>query len=172
MEETKDSYRSSLSGWLRGTLAGLGTILLLVGGLAGLAPLLGLAVPPWMISALALTGIALLIILVKWFDTLEAKYQVTEERLILRRGIFFKNVDEIELYRVKDLRLDFTLLNQWADIGTITVSSSDETTRGGDLVIKHIPKAEQRREDLRRLVDQARQRRGVREVDMVHETAP
>jgi hypothetical protein len=33
----------------------------------------------------------------------------------------------------------------------------------------HVPEAQKRREELRRLVDAARQRRGVREIDMVHE---
>ena len=56
-----------------------------------------------------------------------------------------------------------------AGIGRITISSSDETTRDGDLVIPEIQKAQERREQLRRLVDTARQKRRVREIDMVHE---
>ena len=65
--------------------------------------------------------------------------------------------------------IDFTLINQWAGIGTLCVSSSDETTRAGDLVMRHVEKAQTRREELRRLVDTARQKRRVREIDMVHE---
>jgi hypothetical protein len=94
---------------------------------------------------------------------------VTQERLIVRRGLVFKSIDEIELYRVKDVRMDFSLLNQWAGIGRICLTSSDETTRGGDLVMRDIPDAHRRREELRRLVDAARRQRGVREIDMVHE---
>ena len=37
------------------------------------------------------------------------QYEVTEERLIIRRGIFVKSIDEIELYRIKDVRIDFTI---------------------------------------------------------------
>ncbi len=118
---------------------------------------------------LALTAIALLVVLVKWVQNLAATYEITEERLIIRRGIIFKSVDEIELYRIKDVRIDFSLLNQMAGIGRITVASSDETTRTGDLVIPEIQKAQERREHLRRLVDTARQKRRVREIDMVHE---
>ena len=58
------------------------------------------------------------------------RYDICPDRLIVRRGIFFKSLDEVELYRVKDVRLDFSLINQMAGIGTITVTSSDETTRG------------------------------------------
>ena len=62
--------------------------------------------------------------------------------------------------------MDFTLINQWAGIGTIGIDSSDETTRDGALVIPHIERAAERREEMRRLVDAARQKRRVREFDV------
>ena len=165
MDQVRDSFRPSTWGWLRGTAAGLGTVLL---GIAGLALLIGAAgdLGAW---PLALTGLAILIVLWKWIENMAAKYEITPERLIVRRGIVFKTIDEIELYRIKDVRMDFSLLNQWAGIGNICVSSSDETTRVGDLVMRYIERAQPRREELRRLVDSARQRRGVREIDMAHE---
>ena len=165
MDEIRDSFRSSLGGWLRGTAAGLGTILL---GIAGAVLMIGSA-GDWGAWPLALTGLSLAIVLVKWLEVMGSLYQVTPERLILRKGIFMKSIDEIELYRVKDVRLNFSLLNQTAGLGTICLTSSDETTRGGGLVIRHVPAAQARREELRRLVDAARRRRGVREIDMVHE---
>ena len=166
MDEVIDRFRSSTLGWLRGTSAGLGTLLL------GLAGIVGALVGDWGLWPLAATAAALAIILVTWIQNLAATYEVTEERLIIHRGIIFKSVDEIELYRVKDIRIDFTLLNQWANIGTIEVSSSDETTRNGDLVLAHVERARARREEMRRLVDTARQRRVVREIDMIHDHGP
>ena len=163
MDERLDSFRSSTLGWLIGTAAGLGTILL------GLAGIVLVFVLDYGLLPLALTALALVIILVKWVQNLAATFEITEERLIIRRGIIFKSVDEIELYRIKDVRIDFSLLNQMAGIGRITISSSDETTRAGDLVMPEIQKAQERREALRRLVDTARQKRQVREIDMVHE---
>ncbi len=82
-------------------------------------------------------------------------YEITPERLILKRGIVMKSIDEIELYRIKDIRMDFSLLNQWAGIGTICLTSSDETTRTGELLLRNVPKAQMRREELRHLVDAA-----------------
>lgn len=164
MEEPLDTFRSSTLGWLRGTLAGLGTLLLIPIGIAGALLETGLGLLP-----LLLVGVSLMIILVVWVRNLAATFQITQERLIIRRGIIYKSVDEIELYRVKDVRLDFTLINQMANIGTLCISSSDETTRSGDLVMRHIENAQGRREQLRRLVDTARQQRRVREIDMVHE---
>jgi len=163
MDERLDIFRSSTLGWLLGTLAGWGTMLLALAGIA-LVFVLDYGLYP-----LALTVAALAILVVVWIRNLAAKYEITEERLIIRRGIIMKSVDEIELYRIKDVRINFSIINQLAGIGTICVASSDETTREGDLVIANISKAQDRREHLRRLVDTARQKRRVREIDMVHE---
>ena len=162
MDAPLDTFRPSTLGWLRGTLAGWGTLLLAVAGI--LATLMGYGIL-W----LGLAAAALIILIWKWLENMAAKYEITDERLIVRRGIIQKSVDEIELYRIKDVRIDFTIVNQMAGIGRISISSSDETTRGGDLVIANISKAQDRREHLRRLVDTARQKRRVREIDMVHE---
>jgi uncharacterized membrane protein YdbT with pleckstrin-like domain len=165
MEAPLDTFRPSTLGWLLGTLAGWGTVLL---GLAGIVlAIMNLA--NLGMYWLALTLAALAITAWKWFQNVAATYEVTEERLIVRRGIFVKSIDEVELYRVKDVRINFSLINQMADIGAISITSSDETTRGGDLVLRDIKRARARREMLRRLVDTARQKRRVREVDMVHE---
>jgi uncharacterized membrane protein YdbT with pleckstrin-like domain len=165
MDQELDSFRSSTLGWLFATAAGLGTVLLAVAGIA----LAAVDAGGYGLAPLVLTAVAVVMVAAKWIRNLAAAYGITEERLIIRRGIIFKSVDEVELYRIKDVRIDFSLLNQLAGIGRITICSSDETTRDGDLVLPEIGKARERREHLRRLVDTARQRRRVREIDMVHE---
>lgn len=146
MPDVIDRFRSSTWGWLRGTLVG------------------------WLTLVLCLVGVGLLIVLVQWVRNLAVTYELTEDRLILRKGIFVKSIDEIELYRVKNVRMDFTLINQIAGIGTISIDSSDETTRDGPLAMPHIERAAERREELRKLVDAARQKRRVRELDVANET--
>ena len=146
MDQPLNVFRSSTWGWLRGTLAG------------------------WATLALCLVGVGLIIVLIKWVENLGTTYEISEDRLILRKGIFVKSIDEVELYRVKDVRLDFTLIAQWANIGTITVTSSDETTRDAPLVIRDVDNANKRREALRRLVEAARQKRRVRELDVGHDS--
>ncbi len=170
-EAALDTFRPSTLGWLRGTLAGWGTILLGLAGVAGTLlasagtiPLVGFEWAP-----LLLLAAAVVIVIVKWVQNLAAKYEVTEERLIVRRGIIMKSVDEVELYRVKDVRINFSIINQLAGLGHITISSSDETTRGGELLLRDIERAQPRREQIRRLVDTARQKRRVREIDMAHD---
>jgi uncharacterized membrane protein YdbT with pleckstrin-like domain len=163
MEQPLDTFRSSTWGWLRGTLAGWGTIVLAIAGVLLCAP------GTWDLWPLALTALAFLLLLWKWFENMASRYDICPDRLIVRRGIFVKSLDEIELYRVKDIRLDFSLINQMAGIGTITVTSSDETTRGEPLALRFVEQAAARRETLRDLVDKARQKRRVREIDMTHE---
>jgi uncharacterized membrane protein YdbT with pleckstrin-like domain len=140
-ERQIDSFRSSTARWLFGSLTGWGTLLL--------CPV----------------GVGLIILGVRWLQNVSSQYDVTDQRLIVRRGIFIKTVDEIELYRVKDVRLQFSLINQMTGIGTIALTSSDPSTGGGAFVLRDVPMATDRREGLRGLVERARHRRGVREFD-------
>lgn len=144
-ERSVDQFRTATGRWLLGSLAGWGTLIL--------CPV----------------GIGFVIILVRYLRAVASSYEVTDQRLILRRGLLMKTVDEIELYRIKDVRLDYSLLNQMVDIGTITLTSTDRTTGNAAFVLRDVPMARERREGLRGLIERARQRRGVREVDVDNE---
>lgn len=170
MARTIDRFRSSTSGWLRGSLAGWGTVLLIATGLMG--TIWALAQRPvgawaWVFPLALLAGAAILA--AKWIGNLATSYELTNDRLILHRGVLLKSIDEIELYRIKDIRLNFSIINQLAGLGTISITSSDETTRAAPLVLRDIHRARARREQMRELIEAARRRRGVRELDMVHE---
>jgi uncharacterized membrane protein YdbT with pleckstrin-like domain len=167
-EPVLDSYRPSTIGWLKGTLAGWGTVLLFIAGIV--LAFMSLFDLGWYWLVLSLVAVGL--VAWRWLENLASRYELTEERLIIRRGLIAKSLDEIELYRIKDVRINYSLINQIAGIGTIGIASSDETTRAGDLIIRDVERAQVRREELRRLVDIARQKRRVREVDMVHEDLP
>lgn len=144
MEKPIEMFRASTGRWLIGSLAGWGTLVL------------------------CLIGVGLVIIALRWLQNIATSYELTDQRLIIRTGIFNKKTDEIELYRVKDVTVAYSLINQWADIGAISITSSDPTTQGGTLVLRDIPRARAIREELRTLVDQARQTRRVRELDVDH----
>lgn len=170
MPEVLDRFRSSTLGWLFGTLAGWGSCFLFLAGLIGTVYFLAqgtLVGAAWV--APLLLAVALVVLVLKWIENLAIVYELTEDRLILHKGILMKSIDEIELYRVKDVRIDFSIVNQLAGIGTISITSSDETTREAPLVIRDVTQARLRREKLRELVDAARRNRGVREFDMVQE---
>ncbi len=141
-ERPVDSFRSSTNRWLLGSFLG------------------------WMTILSCVIGVGLVIIAIRWLQNMSAAYEITDQRLIVRRGLVMKSIDEIELYRIKDVRVDFSLLNQMADIGTITITSSDRTTGNASFVLRDVPAARERREGIRKLVDRARLRRGVRELDV------
>jgi uncharacterized membrane protein YdbT with pleckstrin-like domain len=167
-EPVLDSFRPSTIGWLKGTLAGWGTVLLFIAGIVlAFMSLLDLGMY-WLVLSLVAVGLFVW----RWLENMASRYELTEERLIIRRGLIAKSLDEIELYRIKDVRINYSIINQIAGIGTIGIASSDETTRAGDLIIRDVERAQARREEIRRLVDIARQKRRVREVDMVHEDLP
>ena len=140
-EETLDSFRGSTTRWLLYSFGG------------------------WFTLLMCLIGVGVVLILARWLSNIGRSFELTSQRLIVKTGILIKRVDEIELYRVKDIRVDFSLLNQWGDIGSITIKSSDSTSANQEFILRDVPHARERREMLRTLVDKARQRRGVREID-------
>jgi len=162
-ETPVDTFHGSTLGWLFGSLLGWLVILLILSPIAAYALTADEAVR-YVSLALLAGGVAAIV--VRWIGNIAKKYELTSQRLILRTGIVFKRVDEIELYRVKDSRVDFSLLNQLTGIGTITLRSSDVSSAETDFTIRDAPRARAIRESIRTLVDQARQRRRVREMDV------
>ncbi|MFG6284653.1 PH domain-containing protein [Sphingomonas sp. S6] len=141
-ERAVDSFRSSTNRWLLGSFTG------------------------WLTILSCAIGVGIVIIAIRWLQNMAAAYEITDQRLIVKRGLVMKSIDEIELYRIKDVRVDFSVINQIADIGTITITSSDRTTQNMQFVLRDIPAARERREGIRKLVDRARRQRGVRELDV------
>ncbi|WP_256758044.1 PH domain-containing protein [Cohnella sp. WQ 127256] len=56
------------------------------------------------------------------------RYQITERRVIVERGIFTKKREEIQLYRIRDITLKRNLLERILKFGDITVFSTDTTS--------------------------------------------
>lgn len=140
-ESAVDEFGPATGRWLIGTLAGWATLLL------------------------CFVGVGLLILLVVWFRNRFTRYSITNERLLIHRGVIFRGIDEIELYRVKDIQLEYSLLNEMAGIGTIVLKTSDVSTQDRPLRLAHIPNAKARRETLRNIVEALRRKLGVRELD-------
>lgn len=113
--------------------------------------------------------LCLLIIPIPWavwkmVSTAKQNYAVTSQRLTLETGVFKRNLEEIELYRIKDTRLSRTFVQRLLGLGTVTVISSDESSP--TLVIPWIKGSTEVRQLLRENVELVRRARGVRELDM------
>lgn len=101
-------------------------------------------------------------------------FWIDDQRLFMRRGILMRSEEEIELYRIKDVKVSFSVIQQMFDNGTIQISSSDSS---GSLAsaaphprtmieVTNVRDARAIRAELRDRVEAIRQRRGVREFDI------
>lgn len=108
--------------------------------------------------------IPLFIILWKWLVVRNTKYELTTERLRMRHGVLNKNLDELELYRVRDYKLDQPFFLRLFSLSNIVLQTSDKSHP--TVVIEAIPDGEELREQFRTHVEACRTRKGVREVDI------
>ncbi len=101
-------------------------------------------------------------------------FWIDDQRLFMRRGILMRSEEEIELYRIKDVKVEFSIIQQMFDNGTICISSSDSTGRAASaaphprtmIEVTNVRDARAIRAELRDRVEAIRQRRGVREFDI------
>lgn len=116
-----------------------------------------------------LMGIPLLFVAVTALRYRMTHFELSGDRLFVRQGIIFRSEEEIELYRVKDVRADFSIVQQLFGVGNLRIISSDATgqmvSRQSTFHIANVENARPLREELRERVEQARRTRGVREFD-------
>ena len=85
-------------------------------------------------------------------------YTLTNKRLIIISGIVTKHVDEIELFRVVDSTVRQSVIDAWAGLGMIRVTSEDLT---GTIRMQKIPDPMRIRETLREAYIAARNEKGT-----------
>jgi membrane protein YdbS with pleckstrin-like domain len=113
----------------------------------------------------AVSLIALINCAVAYVHLHAIEYVVSTQRVRVVSGLFSKNIQEIELFRVKDTMAHQSFFLRLFGLGTITVLSGDENQPR--LTLSGVPKAVELRERLRQEVMVLRQRFGVREVDVM-----
>jgi membrane protein YdbS with pleckstrin-like domain len=121
---------------------------------------------PWSLLLFAAVALAALVrIALAYFHLRAVEYVVTTQRVRVVSGIFSKDIQEIELFRVKDTMAHQSFFLRLFGLGTITILSGDE--RHPQIILSGIPRALELRERLRAEVMTLRQRFGVREVDVM-----
>ena len=93
------------------------------------------------------------------------RYEIATQRVRVIRGIFSKDIQEIELFRVKDTSAHQTLFLRIFSLGNVKIMSGDATNPL--ILLQAVPKAMQLREQLRQEVLSLRQKFGVRELDVM-----
>ena len=86
-------------------------------------------------------------------------YELDEERLFIRTGVFTRVEDEIRLYRIIDITLKQTLGQRIFRVGTIHCCSSDSSQKEFDIV--SVKKPREVREQLSQLVELQREKKRV-----------
>lgn len=116
---------------------------------------LGIIIPVWLICLLPWCW--------KSLNTKFYNYNLTTERLKLTTGIFSRETDVLELYRVKDMAISQPFVLRLFGLSNVTLTTSDRTTpilkleaiRNGDTVL----------DTIRHHVEALREKKRVREVD-------
>jgi uncharacterized membrane protein YdbT with pleckstrin-like domain len=101
-------------------------------------------------------------------------FWIDDQRLFMRRGILMRSEEEVELYRIKDVKVSFSIIQQMFDNGTILITSSDSSGLLASsaphprtmIEVTNVRDARAIRAELRDRVEAIRQRRGVRELDI------
>ncbi len=93
------------------------------------------------------------------------KYMLTEDRLFVEKGFLNSVLDEENLYRVRDVRVNRSLGQKLFGVGTVTVYSTDASN--GETVLESIKQPIEVKEEIVRLVDEARRKHNIRASEML-----
>ncbi len=111
--------------------------------------------PFYLLLTIVTLGLFLLIL---YYRRVYHSYILTSQRLVIISGIFSKDVDEIELFRVVDSSTSQSLIDMWANLGDIYVNSTDKT---GYIMMHKIANPHEVRDALRKCYVSARQKKGT-----------
>jgi uncharacterized membrane protein YdbT with pleckstrin-like domain len=108
---------------------------------AGLYVVLGLVcVGIWWLGATYDTGVRALVIAVagpvplligiaySWLVRLGAEYRLYPDSLEIETGLVSRNIDNLQLFRVRDLGLRQSLIGRLLGVGDVNVTSTDQST--------------------------------------------
>lgn len=133
----------------------------------GLTPLLYLAIERGR-GPLAIAGILLAMAIppawAAWKQALvrHTTYELTTQRLRVTHGILALEVDDVELYRIKDIHVRQPLLQRICSLGSIMIWSSDVTLPRCRIHAQPIGVVRELREQIRLLSEDLRDRKVVR----------
>lgn len=117
---------------------------------------------PWFLACLLVVPIPFAIY--QYLRVHTTRWTLTNHRLRLSSGILNKSLDDLELYRIKDITLHQPLVQRLVGLGTVSLVTSDATTPV--LNLSAIADSLAVMDQIRHEVDRVRRERGVRELDL------
>ncbi len=98
-----------------------------------------------------------------WYENKCFNYELTTERLLLSTGVFGRNTEELELYRIKDLSVEEPFVLRLMGLANIKLTTSDKTLP--EIRIRAVNDARELKDKIRKQVELLRDTKGVREID-------
>ena len=80
-----------------------------------------------MVAAFALIVLSVGMCLIRIVLLKSISYEISPERIEWSRGIFSRKIDNLDMFRIVDLKLHRSLLDCMLGIGTVTLMTKDET---------------------------------------------
>lgn len=99
----------------------------------------------------------------RWLETRNTTYTLTDQRLKTTRGVFTRTTEDLELYRVRDNRVEQSFAERLFGLGQVVLFTTDETSP--EVRLAFIKDAEAVREKIRTLVEARRDAKRVRYLD-------
>lgn len=109
--------------------------------------------------------VGLFLLLYVWYKVVSLKYRLTTQRLFVQKGLIAKRLDEIELFRIKDVTVHQGILQRILGFGTINVLSTDDSNPHVSLI--GINRPVNVKETIRNSFRAARKREGVRAAEFI-----
>lgn len=109
--------------------------------------------------------VGLFLLLRAWYLVASTRYRLTTQRLFAQTGLIAKNLEEVELFRVKDVTLSQGVLDRMLGTGTVKVLSTDDTAP--ELELAGILEPMATKEQIRNAFRAARQREGLRTGEFI-----
>lgn len=120
----------------------------------------------WGILLLPFFLIGLLLLLRAWYLVAATRYRLTTQRLFVQRGLVAKHLEEVELFRVKDVTLRQGVIERLMGVGRVIVLSTDDTA--SRLVLTGLLDPLQAKEQVRTAFREARRREGMHTAEFIH----
>ena len=100
----------------------------------------------------------------RWLQVKTTTYRLTNERLLITRGIFSTVTETLELYRVRDLEITQPFWQRICGLEDVLLMTADESTP--NIMLDFIPKSLNLPDKIRDQVEACRLAKRVRTVDM------
>lgn len=107
-----------------------------------------------------------------WARSRATRYELTTRRVVVETGLLSKQLEQVDLYRIDDYRLDLPFAQRLLGTGNLTLATSDRSARaesaGGEIHLRNL-RTDVRAlyEELRAATEADKARRGVRRFDTV-----